>query len=265
MKYPGYKTLTVKNFDWLSSFYLIIISIFILNNGKIPEIFRSYFVTQSNTLDGATIVCTSTNIKLLDLTLHESNILKKRFGAHGPQSPVNQYITSMIDSITPLKFNTIMRLQDLKPYILKEANSKQVNPILLLSILFDEIHHRIVGEDCLILVHIGFLRTLGPSQLSINELIHQELIPLTPLFEQVTMAREMLLNTENNIGILANEINRFKNILGFHVKYILKSGGGIYCEKALATVAYMHNGKADYAYRVLQYMKDHELINLVFG
>ncbi|MEY2748004.1 MAG: hypothetical protein RLZZ168_20, partial [Cyanobacteriota bacterium] len=35
--------------------------------------------------------------------------------------------------------------------------------------------------------------------------------------------------------------------------------------KAVATLAYLHNGKLDYPARILRYMQDPELHGLVFG
>nr|YP_002048817.1 hypothetical protein PCC_0156 [Paulinella chromatophora]ACB42607.1 hypothetical protein PCC_0156 [Paulinella chromatophora] len=202
--------------------------------------------------------------KTLYFSPNEIKILHKMFGVHGPQPKLTQLLTSGLDQITPLKAYTVSRLEELKPYIRKQAKLKQINPMLLTAILFDEMHHGKPGESLPILAYTGLFHTLGPAQLGVEELIHQGWLPPNPSFEQIIMARKILLDPESNIELLAGEISRFKNTLGLPSDNMLQISTSAQQKKALATLAYLHNGKLDYTTRILNYMQDPELHIMLF-
>ena len=82
-----------------------------------------------------------------------------------------------VDQFQPLRLRTLDRLQALKPAILRESARHRVNPMLVTAILFDEIQHCKPGEGLPFIAHSGLLKTHGPAQLGISELIHQNKLP----------------------------------------------------------------------------------------
>ena len=52
--------------------------------------------------------------------------------------------------------------------------------MLVTAILFDEIQHSKPGESLPFIAHSGLVKTHGPAQLAITELIHQGLLPANP-------------------------------------------------------------------------------------
>ena len=78
-----------------------------------------------------------------------------------------------------------------------------VNPMLVTAILFDEIQHSKPGEDLPFVVHSGLVSTHGPAQLGISELIHQGRLPLEPSKVEIAEARNLLMNSEANVELLA--------------------------------------------------------------
>ncbi len=115
-----------------------------------------------------------------DFSVEELQILQRRFGVHGPQTPLAQLFTDGVDQFQPLRLRTLDRLQALKPAILRESARHRVNPMLVTSILFDEIQHCKPGEELPFIAHSGLLKTHGPAQLGISELIHQNKLPEKP-------------------------------------------------------------------------------------
>ena len=108
-----------------------------------------------------------------DFSAEELEHLQRRFGVHGPQTPLAQLFTRGVDQLEPLRANTLSRLRTLKPMIWREARHHQINPMLITAILFDEIQHSKPGEDLPFVVHSGLVDTHGPAQLGISELMHQ--------------------------------------------------------------------------------------------
>ena len=70
----------------------------------------------------------------------------------------------------------------------------QVNPMLITAVLFDEIQHSKPGENLPFIAHSGLVKTHGPAQISVSELIHQKLLPANPTQEEITWARNQLLD-----------------------------------------------------------------------
>lgn len=192
-------------------------------------------------------------------------LLQRRFGVHGPQTRLAQLFTRGMDQFQPLRIQTVNRLQALKPVIKRESRHHRVNPMLVTAILFDEIQHSKPGEDLPFVVHSGFVSTHGPAQLGISELIHQGRLPLQPSKAEIAEARNLLMNSEANVELLAAKIARLKKELGLSSDQVLIASRSYVDAKAIATLAYLHNGKLDYPRRVLRYMQDPELHGLIFS
>lgn len=200
-----------------------------------------------------------------DFSAEELAFLQRRFGVHGPQTPLAQLFTRGVDQLEPLRLNTIQRLQELKPVILREADRHHVNPMLIAGILYDEIQHSKPGEDLPFVAHSGLFSTLGPAQLGISELMHQGRLPRNPSDEQIAKARETLLDPASNVELLAGKMARLKAELGFAQGRMLMASRSAIDAKAIATLAYLHNGKLDYPARVLRYMQDPALHGLIYS
>ena len=170
-----------------------------------------------------------------------------------------------MDQLQPLRLRTLDRLQALKPVILRESAQHRVNPMLVTAILFDEIQHSKPGEGLPFIAHSGFVKTHGPAQLGISELIHQNKLPQQPTPEEVAWARDQLLNPEQNVRLLAGKLQRLKRELGLSPHGVLQASRSYLDAKAIATLSYLHNGKLDYPARVLRYMQDPELHGLIYS
>ena len=195
----------------------------------------------------------------------ELKLLQRRFGVHGPQTQLAQLFTSGVDQLKPLRLSTLDRLRELKPVILREAAAHQVNPMLITAVLFDEIQHSKPGESLPFIAHSGLVRTHGPAQLSVSELIHQKRLSENPTQEEITWARNQLLDPEMNITLLAAKFQRLKLAIGLPENLMLQASRSYLDAKAVATLTYLHNGKLDYPARVLGYMQDPELHGLIYG
>lgn len=191
--------------------------------------------------------------------------LRRRFGVHGPQPRLAQLFTAGIDQLTPLRSHTVGRLEALRPAILRESRRHGLNPMLLAAVLFDEMQHAKPGEDHPLAAHSGLFTTHGPAQISVDELIHQGLLPANPTAEQQREARERLLDPDQNVALLAGKFARLSRQLGFAPEDTFNLSRSPRSAKAVATLAYLHNGKLDYPSRLLRYTQDPELHALVFS
>ena len=200
-----------------------------------------------------------------DFSLEELRLLQRRFGVHGPQTQLVQLLTSGVDQLKPLRSSTLDRLRDLKPVILREAAAHQVTPMLITAVLFDEIQHSKPGESLPFIAHSGLVKTHGPAQIGISELIHQNRLPENPTQREITWARNQLLDPEMNITLLAAKFQRLKLALGLPENLMLQVSHSYLDAKVIATLTYLHNGKLDYPARVLGYMQDPELHGLIYG
>ena len=200
-----------------------------------------------------------------DFSVEELQLLQRRFGVHGPQTALAQLFTRGVDQLQPLRANTLSRLQKLKPVIQREAMRHRINPMLITAILFDEIQHSKPGEDLPFVVHSGLVDTHGPAQLGISELIHQGRLPEQPTSEQISEARNLLMDPDANVELLAAKLSRIKDELGLDKGAILIASRSYVDAKAIATLAYLHNGKLDYPARILRYMQDPALHGLIYS
>ena len=201
----------------------------------------------------------------VDFTPEELKELNRRFGVHGPQPRLAQLFTEGIDQLQPLRSHTLGRLEELRPVILSESRRHGINPMLVTAVLFDELQHAKPGEDHPLAARSGLFSTLGPAQLSLGELVKQGLLPADATPEQIDEARMELLDPDRNVRLLVGKFVRLKQALGLSGQTLLKASTSPADAKAMATLAYLHNGKLDYPARVLRYMQDPELHAFLYG
>ena len=195
----------------------------------------------------------------------ELKLLQQRFGVHGPQTTLAQLFTRGVDQLQPLRDLTLNQLNQLKPVILRESVRHRINPMLVTAILFDEIQHSKPGESLPFIAHSGLVRTHGPAQLAVTELIHQNRLPANPSQDEIAWARNQLLDPEMSVVFLVGKMSRLKQELGLSTEQRLDASSSYDDAKAIATLAYLHNGKLDYPRRILSYMQDPELHGLIYS
>jgi hypothetical protein len=192
--------------------------------------------------------------------------LELRFGVHGPQPRLAQLFSDgVVDQIQPLRSHTVGRLEVLRPLIRRESLRQRVNPMLVAAVLFDEMRHAKPGEDLPLAAHSGLFQTHGLAQLGLGELQKQGLLSDQPSPEEITAARDRLLDPDDNVRLLVSKFARLSGELGLPRHRELQASGSASDAKALATLAYLHNGKLDYPRRILRHMQDPELHALLYG
>jgi hypothetical protein len=201
----------------------------------------------------------------VDFSAEELRSLQRRFGVHGPQPELAQLLTQGLDQLTPLRAHTFTRLEMLQPIILRESSRHGVNPMLVTAVLFDELQHAKPGEDLPLAVESGLFKTHGPAQLSVDELVHQGLLRADASEAERFAARQDLLDPERNVTVLVGKFARLSKALGLPNDRPLDAGSSPRDAKALATLAYLHNGKLDYPARILSYMQDPALHALIYS
>jgi hypothetical protein len=202
----------------------------------------------------------------VQFSAEELQELERRFGVHGPQPRVAQLFSDgIIDQIQPLRSHTLNRLEQLRPLIRSESLRQHVNPMLVAAVLFDEMRHAKPGEDLPLAAHSGLFSTHGPAQLGLGEMQKQGLLPEHPSEEQIAAARDQLLDPDQNVRLLIGKFARLSRELGLPRHLDLQTSGSPADAKALATLAYLHNGKLDYPRRILRHMQDPELHAVIYG
>jgi hypothetical protein len=201
----------------------------------------------------------------LDFSPAELAELNRRFGVHGPQPRLAQLFTEGLDQLRPLRTHTLGRIEELRPVILSECRRHSINPMLVTAVLFDELQHAKPGEDLPIAARSGLFRTHGPAQLGVAELQKQGLLDPDPSEEQIAEARLELLDPDRNVQVLVGKFSRLKRALDQPEDRMMQASHSPRDAKALATLAYLHNGKLDYPGRILRYMQDPELHALLYG
>lgn len=201
----------------------------------------------------------------LHFTAEELRELQRRFGVHGPQPRLAQLFTEGIDQFQPLRNHTLQRLEDLRTVILQECERQNINPVFVTAVLFDEMRHAKPGEDLPLAARSGLFKTHGPGQVAVSELMHQGLVPRDATAEQVAAARTRLLDPSTNVRVLVGKFARLSRELGLPSGRVLQASRSASDAKALATLAYLHNGKLDYPRRILRSMQDPALHALLFS
>jgi len=200
----------------------------------------------------------------LQFSADELSELKRRFGVHGPQPRLAQLFSSGIDQLQPLRAHTLGRIADLRPVILAECQRQRVNPMLVAAVLFDEMRHAKPGEDLPLAAHSGLFSTHGPAQIGLGEMVHQGLLKPDASDAEIRRARDTLLDPERNVVLLVGKFARLSRELKLPNRP-LQASASQRDAKALATLAYLHNGKLDYPRRILRTMQDAELHALMYA
>jgi len=201
----------------------------------------------------------------IDFSKDELRELNRRFGVHGPQPALAQLFTEGLDQFQPLRNHTLGRLEDLRPLIITHSRRQGINPILVAAVLYDELQHAKPGEDNPIAVRSGLFNTQGPAQLGFEEMVKQGHLPASVSPEQITEARLKLLDPDRNVELLVGKFARLSRALGLPQDRVMMASASSADAKALATLAYLHNGKLDYPGRILRYMQDPALHALIYG
>ena len=201
----------------------------------------------------------------IDFSQEELSELNRRFGVHGPQPALAQLFTEGLDQFQPLRNHTLGRLDDLRPLIIAHSRRQGINPMLVAAVLYDELQHAKPGEDNPIAVRSGLFNTQGPAQLGFEEMVKQGQLPASVSPEQITEARLELLDPDRNVELLVGKFARLSRALGLPQDRVLMASDSSADAKALATLAYLHNGKLDYPGRILRYMQDPALHALLYG
>jgi hypothetical protein len=202
----------------------------------------------------------------VQFSAEELQTLERRFGVHGPQPRLAQLLSdAVIDQIQPLRSHTFGRLENLRPLIRRESERQRVNPMLVAAVLLDEMRHAKPGEDLPLAAHSGLFQTHGLGQLGLGEMQKQGLLSEDPSADEITAARDHLLDPDRNVRLLIGKFARLSRELELPSGRELQASGSATDAKALATLAYLHNGKLDYPRRILRHMQDPELHALVYG
>ncbi len=201
----------------------------------------------------------------LDFPPEELRELNRRFGVHGPQPRLAQLFTEGLDQFQPLRNHTLSRLEELRPVILRKSLAQHVNPMLVTAILFDEMQHAKPGENLPLAAHSGLFSTHGPAQISLSELVKQGLLPAEASPEEQFAARDRLLDPDGSVAVLVGKVVRLRRALNLPEERILDASTSPRDAKAMATIAYLHNGKLDYPGRILRYMQDPALHAVIYG
>jgi hypothetical protein len=200
-----------------------------------------------------------------DFSAAELHELHRRFGVHGPQPRLAQLFSEGLDQFQPLRSHTLSRLEELRPVILRECARHRINPMLVTAVLFDEMQHAKPGEGVPLAAHSGLFSTHGPGQLSLGELVKQGLLPEDATPEEQMVARDRLLDPDGNVAVLVGKFVRLRRELGLPSGRTFSASRSPRDAKALATLAYLHNGKLDYPNRILRHMQDPALHALLYG
>ena len=96
-------------------------------------------------------------------------------------------------------------------------------------------------------------------------MVHQGLLSEQATAEEIQEARRQLLDPHQNVKLLVGKFARLSQALDFPRDRALQASAGAREAKALATLAYLHNGKLDYPRRILRSMQDPALHALLFG
>jgi hypothetical protein len=124
--------------------------------------------------------------------------------------------------------------------------------------------HAKPGEDLPLAAHSGLFSTHGPAQIGLGEMVHQGLLKPDASDAEIRRARDTLLDPERNVVLLVGKFARLSRELNLP-KRPLQASKSQRDAKALATLAYLHNGKLDYPRRILRSMQDPELHALIYA
>lgn len=198
-------------------------------------------------------------------TPQELAFLEKHFGVHGAQPALAQLFFEGVGQFRPLRRQTLRLLNDVRPTLLQECARQKVNPMLVAAVLYEEVQLAKPGEHLPIAAHSGLIHTHGPAQISIEELVIQGRLSPDASEAEKYAAVDRLLDPDVNVRVLVSKFARLSRKLGLPAQRVPEINGGPSDVKALATLAYLYNGKLDYPGRILRHMEDPELHGLIYS
>lgn len=198
-------------------------------------------------------------------TPEELAILERHFGVHGSQPALAQLFFEGVGQFRPLRRKTLRLLQDVRPTLLQECARLKVNPMLVAAVLYEEVQLAKPGEHLPIAAHSGLISTHGPAQISLEELVIQGRLRRDASEAEKHAAVDQLLDPDENVRVLVRKFARLTRQLDLPSQRTPELSAGAADVKALATLAYLYNGKLDYPGRILRHMQDPELHGLIYG
>ena len=250
---------------------LTLLSVTALGLGAIPALVPAYPqaqqrspIARSQVTQGETLQA----VKQSDdsyFTPQELAALERHFGVHGPQPALAQLFFEGVGQFKPLRSQTLRLLADVQPTLIRECARQRVNPMLVAAVLYEEVQLAKPGEHLPVAAHSGLIRTHGPAQISLEELVIQGRLRPNASDEEKYAAVERLLDPDENVRVLITKFARLSRKLQLPPQRIPQISGGPADRKALATLAYLYNGKLDYPGRILRHMDDPELHGLIFS
>ncbi|MFM8526146.1 MAG: helicase DnaB [Cyanobacteriota bacterium] len=198
-------------------------------------------------------------------TPEELAVLERHFGVHGSQPALAQLFFEGVGQFRPLRRQTLRLLQEVRPTLLQECARQNVNPMLVAAVLYEEVQLAKPGEHLPVAAHSGLIRTHGPAQISLEELVIQGRLSPEATEAEKYAAVDRLLDPDENVRVLVSKFARLTRKLGFPTDRVPEITAGAADVKALATLAYLYNGKLDYPSRILRHMEDPELHGLIYS
>ena len=198
-------------------------------------------------------------------TPEELAILERHFGVHGSQPALAQLFFEGVGQFRPLRRKTLRLLQEVRPTLLQECARQKVNPMLVAAVLYEEVQLAKPGEHLPIAAHSGFISTHGPAQISLEELVIQGRLRRDASEAEKHAAVDQLLDPDENVRVLVSKFARLTRQLDLPRHRAPELSAGAADVKALATLAYLYNGKLDYPGRILRHMEDPELHGVIYG
>lgn len=232
----------------------------------------------------------------------EAAELRRRYGIHTAQNPVNQAVTLATDTLGWRDRQALELINRHAAAIHSAARTEALNPLVLAAILFDEIRHEKPTEE--VMTRWGLAQTLGLAQLSLRELVMQgyfdpdlqsllatgqldaplralqaegwlssrrdlrrmpvselriHLLPpqILELLPKAVIARGQrdLLRPDFNIQVLARQLSRVRQQQGLPPTQRFEHLQDFQTLHQLARVVVFHNGRLDYAAKIISYLR----------
>lgn len=194
----------------------------------------------------------------------------KFLGIDEKQDILSDFITDVVDNLGIGNDKSYFEIEKNSEYIKKISKRNNVDPMVVASILFDELNHVKPGES--LAVSTGKAKTFGIAQIGVGELIKQgffEKYNFSKQTKESKLPKELkeiginfLLNPKNNIEILVKQLRRNQELLGYDTNKILKPNN-YFNSHALSKIINCHNGKYDYSEKIFEYMKNPKLIEII--
>lgn len=191
--------------------------------------------------------------------------LERHFGVHGAQPELAQLFFEGVGQFRPLRRQTLRLLETIRPTLIQECHRQHVNPMLVAAVLYEEVQLAKPGEHLPVAAHSGLIRTHGPAQISLEELVIQGRLRPDATQAERYAAVDRLLDPEENVRVLVSKFARLSRKLEIPADHVPQITGGAADLKTLATLAYLYNGKLDYPGRILRHMEDPELHGLIYS